>query len=228
MSHTPQPKQISASSSERIRAGRRERHKAEIRDRLLRAAIKLFATRGFAATTVEEITEAADVAKGTFFNYFATKELLLADLIERRLEILRQAREEVTRGNATLRDPLRRLMRQLIAEPGRSRSMARCVLLAALNGGPVERVVQQIIIQGEEILREIMATGQQRGEISSLWRPDDLARLFQQLFYGFLYHYGLHPNLNLSHCLDTTLDVFWAGIEAPPVRRFKKSAKRPT
>ena len=70
-------------------ANRRERRKADIRDRLFRAALELFATRGFASTTVEDITRAADVAKGTFFNYFPTKEHLLTEFSELRLDIVR-------------------------------------------------------------------------------------------------------------------------------------------
>ena len=45
------------------KTGRRERHKAEIRERLFRAAIDLYMTRGLQATTVSDITEAADVGK---------------------------------------------------------------------------------------------------------------------------------------------------------------------
>src|SRR6202789_262571 len=91
--------------------GRRGRPKVEIRDRLFRGAIKLFGTRGFTETTVEHITDAADVAKGTFFNYFSTKEMLLTDLMERRLDILRAAREEAQQGRLPLRDILGRLLR---------------------------------------------------------------------------------------------------------------------
>src|SRR5512142_2816722 len=57
---------------------RRERRRTETRERIFRAALKLFAERGVAATTVEDITEAADVGKGTFFNYFPSKEHVLA------------------------------------------------------------------------------------------------------------------------------------------------------
>ena len=46
----------------------------ETRERLFRAALDLFARKGFTETTVEDITEAADVGKGTFFNYFPSKE----------------------------------------------------------------------------------------------------------------------------------------------------------
>ena len=57
---------------------RRERRREETRECIFRAALKLFAERGVFATTVEDITEAADVGKGTFFNYFPSKEHVLA------------------------------------------------------------------------------------------------------------------------------------------------------
>jgi AcrR family transcriptional regulator len=52
----------------------REEKKLETKNRILEAAMCLFAEHGYEATTVAQITEAAGVAKGTFFNYFKTKE----------------------------------------------------------------------------------------------------------------------------------------------------------
>ena len=53
--------------------GRRERKKLETHRRIYRAAMGLFVEKGFDATTVEEIAQRADVAKGTVFNYFPHK-----------------------------------------------------------------------------------------------------------------------------------------------------------
>jgi TetR/AcrR family transcriptional regulator, cholesterol catabolism regulator len=69
-----------------LEQSRRERKKGETRDRIFEAAIRLFRERGFEKTTVDAIVEVADVAKGTFFNYFPRKEAVLAYLSERRLE----------------------------------------------------------------------------------------------------------------------------------------------
>src|SRR3954471_10633566 len=91
------------------KGGRRERRKIEVRQRLFRAALQLFAIKGFNATTVEDITQAADVGKGTFFNYFPTKEYLLADWVELRLDILRGAKTEVEQNKSKVHDILRRL-----------------------------------------------------------------------------------------------------------------------
>src|ERR1035438_3668855 len=53
---------------------RRERKKIAARAQILSTAIDLFSRRGLDAVTIDEIAAAADVGKGTIYNYFATKE----------------------------------------------------------------------------------------------------------------------------------------------------------
>ena len=55
--------------------------KAETRHRILDAARQLFVARGYEATTTRDIAEAASIANGTLFNYFANKEAVLASLV---------------------------------------------------------------------------------------------------------------------------------------------------
>jgi len=194
--------------------GRRERHKTDVRNRLLRAAFELFGTRGFQATTVEDITQAADVAKGTFFNYFPTKEMLLTQMSEHRLDILRPALAEARQEGASARTLLHRLLLAMVDEPGRSRGMARCMLLGPLSGAPLGRVAEKTVAHARQILSEIISIGQQRGEIRRDRAATELAGLFQQAYFGVLYLWVVHPNLKLSRCLETTFEQFWAGAKA--------------
>lgn len=60
--------------------GLRERKKIRTRETIRREAFRLIQEHGYAATTVEQIAEAAEVSPSTFFRYFPTKEsVLLAD-----------------------------------------------------------------------------------------------------------------------------------------------------
>jgi AcrR family transcriptional regulator len=59
--------------------GIRERKKQRTRQALRQAALELFQQRGFEATTIADITAAADVAPRTFFSYFQTKEDVVLD-----------------------------------------------------------------------------------------------------------------------------------------------------
>jgi len=58
-------------------SGKREIAKYERRERLYEAALSLFRSQGYDATTVDQITRRAGLAKGTFFNYFPTKDAVL-------------------------------------------------------------------------------------------------------------------------------------------------------
>jgi AcrR family transcriptional regulator len=57
--------------------GRRERKKSRTHEDLVAAATQLFATHGYEETSIEQITELADVSPRTFFRHFASKEDVL-------------------------------------------------------------------------------------------------------------------------------------------------------
>jgi AcrR family transcriptional regulator len=64
-------------------SGLRERKKAKTKAAIQEHAVRLFRTQGFAATTVEQVAEAAEVSPSTVFRYFPTKEeLVTTDLVD--------------------------------------------------------------------------------------------------------------------------------------------------
>ncbi len=89
--------------------GRRQRRAAETRVRLFRCALQLFAERGFPNVTVEDITEAADVGKGTFFNYFESKDHVLGVMAEIQLGKVREAVTLAESGKRTIYSVLHQL-----------------------------------------------------------------------------------------------------------------------
>lgn len=75
-----------------------ERRKEKTRRLLLDVALELFFENGIYWTKVEDITERADIGKGTFYQYFETKEDLLQALLRRGLDALLAKKTEAIRG----------------------------------------------------------------------------------------------------------------------------------
>jgi AcrR family transcriptional regulator len=73
-------------------AGRRAERKAQNRAKLLSAARKVFAEKGLGAATARDIVRETDLASGTFYNYFDSKEAVFRALVE---ELAAKARERV-------------------------------------------------------------------------------------------------------------------------------------
>lgn len=81
---------------------RRDRKKAAVRAGIIKAAINLFSRHGIDGVTVEQIAKAADVGKGTIYNYFQTKEDIVVSFmvdVERRVQT---KLGRFTRSKATL------------------------------------------------------------------------------------------------------------------------------
>jgi AcrR family transcriptional regulator len=71
-----------------VRTGRAQRRASTTRRRLLDAALAMFSENGADMSTIEEITERADVGKGTFYRHFANKHAVLASLAEEAVDHL--------------------------------------------------------------------------------------------------------------------------------------------
>jgi AcrR family transcriptional regulator len=201
--------------------GRRARRQAETRARILHAALDLFARQGFFSTTVEQITEAADVGKGTFFNYFPSKEHVLGGFGEVQIARVQAALEEARSGGPATRQIWHGLLRELGREPARSPGLLRSLILVNLSSDEVGSVTRQNLARGRQALARLIADGQQRGDIRSDRKPSQVARLFQQTLLGTMLLWALDPSVPIPSWLDTTFEFFWSSIAAPAEAKAK-------
>lgn len=194
---------------------RRQRRAAETREKIFRTALRLFTERGFLNTSVEDITEAADVGKGTFFNYFPSKGHVLQALAEIQIGNVAAALEDARQGADPLRIVLLRLARALSREPGKSPALVRSLMTAFHSADSVRELMSANLARGRELLGELMGIGQQRGEVRRDIAAADLARLFQQTQFGMLMLWTVHPPAPLEPWIEQTFGLFWSGIAAP-------------
>lgn len=192
--------------------GRRERRRAETRERIFRAGMELFAERGFFSTTVEDITEAADVGKGTFFNYFPSKEHVLSVLHEIQLKKVGQAFAAAQAAKQSIHDVLRDLVMRVAEEPGRSQLLARGLLSTVLSSDAVREMMVDTLGRGRGMLTQILSMGQERGEIRKELVAGELARGFQQLVLGTILLWSIGSAADLQNSLGNTFETYWAGM----------------
>lgn len=132
-----------SAAGDRPPPGRHERRKTQTRDRLMLAARELLAHRGADATRINEITEAADVGFGSFYNHFGSKEAIVAAVVE---AVARELGDTIAATTADFDDPAevmsiahRTIIRQAVADPTRGWLMVRLELshdLVSVTLGP--------------------------------------------------------------------------------------------
>ena len=184
-------------------AGRRERRRAETRDRLFHAALKLFAERGYQETTVEAITEAADVGKGTFFNYFPTKEHVLATFGEERIAIIERAVKAARSQSGPVLPVIMNLTTSLAGHFSESAPLLRAIHAAHASCLPVRVELQKRLRKARRLMAEMFALAQQRSEVRRDLPAAELARLTILIFHGVTLSWALIPDSGLRETAES-------------------------
>jgi AcrR family transcriptional regulator len=205
-------------------SGRRQRRREETTEKLFIAAIELFSRKGFARTTVEDITKAADVGKGTFFNYFPSKEHVLGYLVGKQqgtvLEHLALARE----AKLASEEVLTSLGRSLIRFPGKSPELARSLIQSFLGNIEVREYIVREMSIAREWIAEIIRLGQKRGELRDEIPPPELARAFHRVLLGTALMWALDPESSMEKQFVSTMRTIFSGLNLPskPLRAVRR------
>jgi AcrR family transcriptional regulator len=191
---------------------RRQRRSVETRERLFLAALELFARKGFAETTVEDITEAADVGKGTFFNYFPSKDHILLAFGEMQLGKLEAAIETARQADTPMSEFLRGLGVRMTQEPVRNPAIVRALLQAYLSTTPVREAMLDLQKRVHALHTQMIQLGQDRGEIRKDLPASELALVFRQTIFGTLLIWSLYGDTTLHARIEASFNVLWTGL----------------
>jgi TetR/AcrR family transcriptional regulator len=97
-------------------------------DRILQKALELFSERGYDATSVREICEAAAITKPTLYHFYGSKEGVYRALVEGALERVRADMMRALSGEGSLRDCLSRVARAYVDAAVREPDLARFLM----------------------------------------------------------------------------------------------------
>ncbi len=198
--------------------GRRERKKEETKRRIYVAALELFHEKGFERTTVDEITERADVAKGTFFNYFPHKESVLSFLSQ---EWLKRVEEVAALPHRDAAEWITALFTAVASAHGENRELTHLVVTAGMDQmfcpEPVASRSRFI-----SLVNAAVVEGQRRGEFRCDLAPDVIYLALGASFMGTLLWWAGHghpgdpevPDVGLEDSVRQQLQVVFDGIRA--------------
>jgi TetR/AcrR family transcriptional regulator, fatty acid metabolism regulator protein len=149
------------------------------RDAILRAAIDVFAERGFFNAQVADVARAAGVASGTVYLYFRSKDDLLIQVFER---TMREAFAEARAAAAGVADPAERLRlfaRLHLTRLGRDRNLA-VVFQVELRQSVkfMERLSSTLLRDYLGYIRSAFADGQAAGVFRADFNPTTVAKMF--------------------------------------------------
>ena len=186
----------------------------ERRRRILDAAAEAFAARGYHATSVGQVAEAAGITKPVVYDHFRSKRELFVELLENTRDELLARGTEALGGDAPPVDRIRAAIDAFFAYVEERPAAAR-VLLTPPSGEPELLEVSQRV--------QFVATAR----MAALLRSDpgllpgarDRKRRIE-LFVAFIQYgaHGLatwwadHPRVPRSALVDATMDLVWVGL----------------
>lgn len=192
--------------------GRRNRQKAATRARIVKSALDLLSKQEYGATTIEQITEAADVGKGTYFNYFASKEHLLYEVGKKQLEIVRDSVEKALTDPGNTKKALQDLFFALTKLFADNPILARNLVLANLGNDSARELMAKNVAERARWLGKLVRKGQERGEIRLHLNPMRVADWYLHVYFGSLMYLALQSPTKIKGWLQFSFEQFWTGV----------------
>jgi AcrR family transcriptional regulator len=193
--------------------GRRARKRRQMLELLTRTAASLFERHGYESVTMEQIAEAADVAKRTLYNHFPTKEAVLACWLDAELERdLAGLQNEVCRHagfRARVECVLSASAEWCEQHPTLLRAYLRYRLLNASSSEPRAGTDDAGGIVAA--WRQLIAAGQEAGELDDSIDTEQLATWFHHLYFGAMLRWLEVPALSLRGEFEAITELFLNG-----------------
>jgi TetR/AcrR family fatty acid metabolism transcriptional regulator len=160
-----------------MRMQARETNKTDKRVRILDAAVKVFADRGFFTATVAEIARAAGVADGTIYLYFKSKDDLLLRLFDEKMsDLLTEARAAVdSEGSAAAR--LRRFIQLHLALVEKNPELASVLIVELRQSAQFLKGLEKAKLSAYlDVIAQVVKAGQDSGELDPALSPSTVKR----------------------------------------------------
>lgn len=195
--------------------GLRERKKARLRQQIIDTAIRLFRKQGYEQTRVDDIVKILEISQPTFFRYFPSKDAVLRDVGQRGFECIAERLKSELSTKASTADRLRHIYHSMACEAEGDRPLWQAVVLSGAMDAVRSPELRgaQCIMAG--LLREIIAQGQKRGDITTEFPVVHLAEFMEALYHTVVRQWtvDLTGPHKLTERVDSAVEFFLRGVK---------------
>lgn len=193
--------------------------KEQKRKEIAKAAIDIFAQKGFENTTIQEIAKAASIGKGTFYQYFETKEHVLMEVA---MEIFRKMENSIDSSFLSLSDPRKKLKSLMIETMGAVDEMEKVFnvymelfLIHMRSGGygiPL-LVLEDMLVMMRKLVSDIILDGKKRGIFKQNVDHKAISIYLVASLDGVAMHYVMDKSkFDTKKIVKDFMDVFFKGL----------------
>lgn len=191
----------------------RASRKQELKERIFTHAIKLFKEKGFDNVTVEEITQACGVAKGTFYNYFPKKEAVLLHLAVSQLESVHETIQN-NKNLPDLKQQLLYLFSNLFYQYAEQPDMVRLVVSEMMRADMFINAEMRIIEKFRQALAALLDDAKNKGQLTTQAASEDIAAVLTGVYLNSLMIWlsAGTDALQIETLFQRHFDIVWEGI----------------
>ncbi|MBT2687818.1 TetR/AcrR family transcriptional regulator [Bacillus sp. ISL-47] len=172
---------------------KRKEQKEYTKQLIFKSAVELFKKQGFQNTTVQQITDHAGVAKGTFFNYFHSKESVLHLVGKSQLKLMHAFYKDVMDSSESIEENLHKLFKFMAIN---NEEFGPILLLSIFHISTVVKDFQisetQLAAEFRSILISLIEEGKKRGEFNDQANASQIAKMIVNSFFGTLFYWVHH------------------------------------
>ena len=202
-----------------VHSSAKKRGNADKRDRILRAAIKVFAKNGFYATRVSEIAKAAGVADGTIYLYFKNKDDVLITIFEDGIQQLRTILREVAAADEPFETRIKRIIELQLGLLEEQRDLAEVITVNLRQSSTLlKQYATPLFIEYIDVIAGLIREGQKQGA----FRKEVNARVAARSLFGALdailltWALGEADPASLRKAASQCASLFLGGLQAQP------------
>ena len=184
------------------------------KEKVIQAAIKLFSEQGYHDTAVSEIADEAEVAKGTVYWYFDSKEQLFWGIIVSELESLNtQLKKKLNAEHQSSIDKIESVIRLYLEFFKNGKETAKMIQECSVNPGEYfYNEMYKLRNEAVDYLAEIIKVGQKNGEIKEDIDQEEVANFILGSIFGS-YNPHAYKLKDIEAKVDLVLDILCNGIK---------------